>query len=110
MTAKTKAVSELNKALATAKQELKRSQDEVKAIEQAIKSLGGKARGGRAGSSGRKSGRQAEVLAYIKKHPETSNKEISAGLGMNQSAVSQIITRLTKENAITKDGRKLTAV
>jgi DNA-binding MarR family transcriptional regulator len=121
MSATDKAKAELQKALKAAKSDAAEAQKEVEKIEKALASLGGVAtrrarsvagrkRGRPAGKRpAKKGGRQDQVLAYIKKHPGTSSGEIAKALKMNPSAVSQILTKLNKEKAIKKDGRKISA-
>lgn len=119
MSATDKAKKELQKALAAAKADAREAQKEVDKIEKALASLGGVARRRARSVTGhrpvkrkrapKKGGRQDQVLAYIKKHPGTSSGEVAKALKMNPSAVSQIITKLNKEKAIKKDGRKISA-
>jgi len=123
MSATDKAKAELQKALKAAKSDAAEAQREVEKIEKALASLGGVARrrarsvagrpakrsGAKRGRPAKKGGRQDQVLTYIKKHPGTSSGEIAKALKMNPSAVSQIISKLNKEKAIKKDGRKISA-
>lgn len=117
MSATDRAKKELQKALKAAKSDAREAQKEVDKIEKALASLGGVATRRARSVAGRKSakrapkkgGRQDQVLTYIKKHPGTSSGEIAKALGMNPSAVSQIVSKLTKEKAIKKDGRKISA-
>ena len=124
MSATDKAKAELQKALKAAKSDAAEAQKEVEKIEKALASLGGVARrrarsvagrkpakrsGAKRGRPAKKGGRQDQVLTYIKKHPGTSSGEVAKALKMNPSAVSQIISKLNKEKAIKKDGRKISA-